>query len=404
MNSDRIRRLITGGIAGMLVLTAVGCNFEKKSTMHVEAVNSANQRWRSTRSALMLQMAQRQFDAGDLDQCEKSLTDVIAQDPDNPHAHILGGRLSLERGQLERAFHQLGLAIELNGTIAVAHYYQGIVLQRWRQFDGAYQCYKRAHECTPDDVAFVLAMAEMLVSLDRPDEAMTLLESKVIYFDQNSGIRVALAQLYLVRKDYTQAVDYYRQASMLRPDDGRLLEDLAMALVAAGRPADAAREIERLLKDSQYRDRQDLRQMLARCHMAAGELRQAKTLYGEMRDKNPRDAEVWIKLGEIAWAEGDAAGALTAANRAMSLAPRRHEGFVLAGLVWQGRGETDQAIRLFDRAAELSPTATEPMILRGIALQRAGRKDAAAAAYAEALRRQPDDTRARELLASVSVQ
>src|SRR5690606_10637224 len=120
-----------------------------------------------------------------------------------------------------------------------------------------------------------------------------------------------------------------------------------------------------------------------------------------LRSLEPDNADVWIKLGELSWVQGDLPGALTAANRAMSLAPHRHEGFLLAGLVWQRRERTEEALRLFDRAASLAPTSAEPMVMRGITLQRAGRHAAAAEAYHEALRRRPDDTRARELLASL---
>ena len=70
-------------------------------------------------------------------------------------------------------------------------------------------------------------------------------------------------------------------------------------------------------------------------------------------------------------------------------------------MVWQRRGNLNNALQMFDRAAQAAPTSTEPLILRGLSLQKAGRHAAAIEAYQEALKRQPDDPRARQLLSAV---
>jgi len=75
---------------------------------------------------------------------------------------------------------------------------------------------------------------------------------------------------------------------------------------------------------------------------------------------------------------------------------------MLAGLVWQKRKETDKALSHFDRASQLAPGETQAMILRGITLEQAGRFDAARVAYQDALKRNPEDERAKKLLAQIN--
>ena len=394
------RRIVSALVGAGAVLVLVGC--ASGPTRHEDAVNTADARWKQLRSSQFMRMAQQQFDTGDLDQAEKTLLEAISVDAANPHLHILAGRLALERGQLERAYQRLDLARELDEKLSPAAYYQGIVLQRWKKFDLALQCYEQAYELEPDNVAYLLAVGEMLVALDRSGDAVARLKDKADYFAQNAGIRAAIAQLHAMRKEYERAAWWMRQASLLAPDDAKLREDLAMLQLSAGQTDEAIESLEGLCAAEMVHERRDLFVALAAAYQQAGRPGEARKAYLKLTRANPRDADAWLALGELAWAGNDLGSALTAAQRVMAVAPKRHEGFLLAGMVWQKRGRHDDALRHFDRAARLAPHVAEPAILRGITLEQAGRLDAAAEAYAEALRRQPDDPRARTLLARVT--
>lgn len=386
-------------IGGAVVLGIAGC--QGSSTMHSKAVAAANQRWQSMHSSVIIQAAQQYFDTGDLDQAETTLLDAVDVDPNNAHLHLLAGRIALERGRLERSHGRLQRAIELDPKLAEAHYFQGIVLQRWQRFDAALDRYRRAYELRADSVAYLLAVGEILVSLDKSEEAVDLLSDKLIYFDQNAAIRVALGQLSMMRKDHTRAVAMFREALLLKPDDTTIAEELAMAQLASGQIADAIDTLDPLCQTLTIGQRPDLWCTLAGAYRQANRLSEAKAVARKLRDEAPRDVESWIRLGELAWLDQSLDEAAIAAQRAIAIAPKRYEGYMLAGMVLQSRKATTDALAMFDRAAELAPLSAEPVILRGVALQQAGKPDAATEAYEQALRRQPGDDRARSLLSAV---
>ncbi len=385
-----------------LGLLLTGCQSATK-THHAQAMDAANTRWMSARTALLLQMAQRQFDTGDLEQAEKSLNEAFNHDPKNPRLFLLGGRIALERGQLERGFRQLELASELDATLAEPPYFRGVILQRWRQFDAALEAYATAYRNEPDNAAYLMAQAEMLVSLGRHAEARQLLEPKVAYFDQNAAVRAALAHVYELEGNSAQAADYLRQAVLLQPDDLMLCEELAAMLQRSGQTADAVQQLEKLCAEPSLAQRSDLMHQLADGYLALGQLDAARAVLLQLRRRNDKDVQAWIRLGQLAWAEQDLGSTLTAAARAMALAPQRHEGYLLAALVWQTRGNREEALRLADRAAQFAGGNSEPLIVRGILLQQSGQPQAAAKAYAQALERDPGNTRVQSLLAQVSV-
>ena len=68
---------VVGRIAvALLVLLGVGC---KSTSNHEKSVIAADQRWKTMRSTLILQMAQQQFDAGDLEQAERNTQRSVAR-------------------------------------------------------------------------------------------------------------------------------------------------------------------------------------------------------------------------------------------------------------------------------------------------------------------------------------
>ncbi len=386
-----------GALLGVaVVLGAAGC-----ANRHEKSVSAANERWLSMRSAQMLALSTQQFEVGDLKQAEKTVSEALAFDPENAHLHLLAGRILLEHGKLERSYHMLDRAIELDPQLARAHYYQGLVSQRWQQYDDALSRYERAYELEADNVAYLLAVGEMLVALDRSDEALARFEEKTIYFEQNAGLREAIGQLYSMRGEHERAVDYFRQAALLRPDDLQLTEELALAQLTAGQVKEAVPLLERLCADVDHGDRAYLHRALITAYRLSGRIEDARSTCAVMTRKDPSDVEAWQLMAELAWGQEDLSAALTAAGRVCKLAPQRPQGWVMAGLVWQKRGRTDRALGHFKRGANADKTNAEAAILHGLALEDLGRPEAAAKSYRVALTRDPQDARARQLLARV---
>ena len=391
-----IRRLALGS-AILVCLLSSGC-----SNNHQDWMDAANSRWAVLRSSILLPAAENAFETGSLEQANQTLAEALSVDPKNAKLHVLSGRIALERGELERAHQWFENARTFDTENAAGHYYQGIVLQRWQRHGLARDCYQQALDLVSDNVYYLLAVAEMHVALNDVDQAVELLESKLVIFDQNAGIRLALGQLYAMKQQYEHAADCYHDAALLQPDDLQILEDLAQIRLTGGQYEEAARDLERLINEPTHADRLNLRRQLATCYLKLGQNAQARQTLIEVTRKDRKDADSWVRLSEMAWAEQDVSSTLVAANRAIALAPRQHKGYLLAGMVWHKRQHFDQAVRMFDQAAELAPDNSLPLVLRGMALEEDGKVDEAVRSYQQALNRQPNDQRALRLLAQLS--
>jgi len=391
------RKLQTAALATFTLLVITGCQTGK---YHEEAVNAANDRWLSLRTGLKLKLAQQQFDTGDLKQAKSTLTEALSVDPTNAHLYVLAGRISLEEGRLERAYKQLELAIKHDEDLPDPHYYQGIILQRWQQFGRATEAYRNAYDREKDNAAYLLAMSEMLVADDKRDEALSLLLDRMQYFDQNAGIRVAIGRLYVMQKQFEEAVKYLEYASLMRPEDVQLREELGLAQVGAGHYTDAIHTIERLLKEEDLPNRETLERSLAEVYRLARMNEQARSMYRKLAYANEGDVDLWRKLAETSWEIGDASGTLAAAQQMIRLSPETVDGYLLGGLAWQKKQRLDRALEMFELAVDRSADDdNRALLLRGIALEKADRLQEAADMYTQALERQPGDQRARRLQA-----
>jgi len=393
----RVVRLFTYALVGLIVLGFSGCS----TGQHGRNVEEANKRINTQRANIMLPLAIEQFETGDLDEALRTTSEALRNDPGNAAFHILAGRIAMEQGKLERGLHLLDRAIELNPGLPDAHYYRGIVFQRWQRIDEARQCYQRAYDLESDQPAYLLAVAEMLVASDLADEALQMIESKLIYFEYKPGLNAAVGGLYMMRRDFAKAIEYLYEAHMLEPDDARMLEQLAMAELAAGQANQAVRHLEQLTRDPVNSHRNDLRRTLASAYLRSGRIGDSRDIYKRMTRKDPSDVESWINLGEIAWRGGDIASTLVAANQVMNYAPQRPAGYLLAGLVWQKRNQHDRALTFFEKAYAAAPDNDMVVLLKGIAHQYVGDRQQAFLAFMEAMRRNPNNDRARQLLSHI---
>ena len=425
----------TPGTLAITLITALsalvllgGCS--SKQGQHAKWVNEADARWRAMRATALLDMAEDQFDSGQLDQAESTIRDASSIAPDNAEIYLLAGRIALENGLLERAYLHFTTCVEKStpeedpeqepaptpeaqhaelikalrsegSYVADAFYFRAVVLQRWQRRDEALSDYEMAAELDPEHPRRVLAVAETLVELDRVDEAAALLEEKKFFFDQNAACRALLGHIQNLRGQYGLAVENFREAALLDPENTRIQEELAFAQIRQQEWAQAATTLNGLTGQAEHAHRDDLWRALARAEGEAGRHDEARDILVNLTRRNPGEVADWIRLGELCWKMEDLGGALIAANRTVDLAPRRHEGYLLAGLVWQKRERPHEALQMFDAAADAAPTNATPVILRGIALQQSDRLAAAAEAYREALKRDPNDPRAAKLLAQL---
>jgi tetratricopeptide (TPR) repeat protein len=331
------------------------------------------------KAATAYDMAHQAYLAGDLDKALKQIDNSIALNDEVVKSHLLRGRILQEMSDFQGALQALAAAIELDDQCHEAHYFQGIIYERIADQPNAVTAYMEAAEIAPSNPQYAIAVAEVLIDLNRIPEAQQFLEREGSSYQHSAGVAQTLGHIALMQDDARAAVEYFEKARLLAPENQDIMEDLVGAQMAVGKFAEAEYTLTQLLAIEGNETRRDLLHQKARCLLAVDRPVEARdvllVLTGD--DAGQSDVDAWVELGNVAYKLGDMARLRTASARVVALAPDRFEGYLLRGLWERRQGQPARALKSLSRAVQLREGDVTPLIVMGIVQRELGDNAAA---------------------------
>jgi Flp pilus assembly protein TadD len=380
----------------LLTLATAGCQNPKQKNS-----KEANARWNRARASVLCSLAKDQYKAGSFDKCRKTVTDALKMDPMNAQLRILSARLAIEQGQLELAERELEHARKYAPNDPDGYYLAGVIYQRWQKPERAYEFYTAASDKAPIELSYLLARAEMLVDLERSEEALTMLQGKVVYFENSAAIRDAVGQLLMQSRKYHDAVDMFRQASVLEEQELGFKERLGLALYYEKNYAEAADVLGKLIAKDRYTQRGDLLAALGESQLQTNKPREARQTFESATQADASNAKAWLGLGRAAMDCKDYRRAELALKKAQSLDTASAETHLMFGYLRLRQKRMKDALASFHKASTLDPKDSVSVCMMGYVYEKAGRSDLAVKYYGKALKLKPDDQLASKLMAGV---
>jgi tetratricopeptide (TPR) repeat protein len=381
----------------LLVLAiATGCSDSEKKAKEQSAL-----RWNQARASVLFGLASDQYKTGNFDPARKTVNEALRIDPDSARLRILSAKLAIEKGSLELAEKELERARQIDPKNPEADYLAGVVYQRWQRPDQAYSFYSSACDKNPNELAYLLAKSEMLVVMDRREEALHLLQDRVVYFEHSAVIRDAVGQLLVQFKRYKEAATILQEASILANDDPGIREHLGLAEYFAGQYRDATVTLSGLLSKDAYAKRADLWLACGRSQLEIAKLRDARQSLETAVQLDGSNASAWLALGRCAMELKDYRRADLSLRRAQAMDPDNGQARLMMGYLQLRQHKLNEALSSFQRASKLEASDTTSLCMVGYTLQKLGRQEEAARYYARALKISPGDDMAKKLMASV---
>jgi tetratricopeptide (TPR) repeat protein len=144
-------------------------------------------------------------------------------DPHFPRVHETLGEVLLRRAALSEAIPVLRTALQVDPYSWYGHYLLGNALARRRLWKSAYDEFALAVDMGPDEPLSWLMCGEMLLHLDRLDEAERYL-NKALQLDPEMSEAAADIGLVCTRRgDRERALEYFDRALSLEPDNRKAL-------------------------------------------------------------------------------------------------------------------------------------------------------------------------------------
>ncbi len=306
--------------------TLTGCSSGPTQT------EEATARWNAARAATLAQLATDQLEAGQLAEARETCDAALVVDQTLPAVHLLSARVALEEDDLQGASASLqrcGMLAPADAVAAEMHHLAGTIAGRWEQADEAVRRHRAAVALWPQEPNYLVGLAEALIDAERAPEAEAALMANLHRFQGEASVFDALGQVLSVQGRPADAAEMYRRASVYAPDDTDVRERQALAQLAAGDGAAAARTLRRLLDEVDGRP--SLHIALGEAYLSERDAERAEAAFRQATRLDRQSFAAWAGLTKSLLASNDANAAVMAATRAVATA---------------GTGERDNALLL----------------------------------------------------------
>jgi len=288
-------------------------------------------------------------------------TDTLAKNPDAWMAHTNLGLVFASRGHYDQAMGHYRRAIELKPDHAEAHNDLGVALERVSRVDEAHASYRRALQLRPDYAEAHYNMGNSLAGPGRLDEAVGHFRQAVKAAPGHAAACNSLGLALKLQGRIDEAISYYRRAVEIDPDYTDTRNNLGSALAQRGEMEEAISQFQIVL--DMRADDEEARFNLALALNLQGKLTESLRQFKWLLESNPNHVAALVKVAQVlvALPNGDAndlAEAVDFAKRAAELTGYRDtEVLVALADSYAAAGRSQDAVSAAQKALSLAARA-----------------------------------------------
>lgn len=184
---------------------------------------------------------------GDLAECERNVDELLDINPDCAQGLFLKGELLRDRNETVAAISPLMRALQLRPDDVLTATALARALSSSKQFDAALAVLRHIEDSHPDHVDVARALADVLVNLKRPAEAVVCAQRALAKDAGDADVHCILGLAYNQQWELEKAEHHGRRAVELEPDNGPHHSNLAIILRTRGKHQESLECFERAL-------------------------------------------------------------------------------------------------------------------------------------------------------------
>lgn len=200
------------------------------------------------RSVLVYNRAQILAAQGDHGAALRDYEEVIARDPEYGDYYFERATVYRAAGQFREALADYGTSIQLSPPFHEAHYNRADVLRELDRDDDALRDLDYALELEPDHVDSLVNRVDLLLAIDAAGRASADIEHGLSLDPVNANLLTAQGSLRAEAGDIDGAYQSYTAALREDPAFTAAWANRAVLLYTAGRPAEAADDLDQAIK------------------------------------------------------------------------------------------------------------------------------------------------------------
>jgi tetratricopeptide (TPR) repeat protein len=254
-------------------------------------------------------------------------------------------------------------------------------------YEAALACYDRLLQDRPRDLDLLFDRAELLVLLDRKEDALRGYAQIVEVDAANRRAWYERANLLFGLDRLPEAVDALKESLRIDPTKTGDIVSKAEQLRRDGHPSEAVALFQAILDVNPAETRAVLG--LGDALLGLGDSEGAEALFSQALGKNPQNATIVFRKGELLERKGRWGAAIQYYNRAIALKWNFVSPWLSKAKILIDHGRASEALECFDKVASFDPEDVEAWAGKARAHGVLGDREAAAAALQQAERLDP---------------
>ncbi len=267
--------------------------------------------------------------------------------------------------------------------------------------------FERVLQLQPDDVAALVWLGDVNLSLGRPDAAEPLFAKALALQPASLSARFGLGRVALARQDYQRAVEQLEDVLARDPEAAGAHYPLSMAYRGLGRtelaelhlrqreeheilPADPLMvELDELIESPQAYESRGIRALNREAWA------EAEALFRKGLALDAANPALRHRLGTALYMQGNQRGAREEFEAVVKSTPDHRMAQYSLGVLLQADGRHAEAAERFTIALRSRPSYTEARLRLAVSLRKSGRVRESLSQYEQVLAASPDSTEAR---------
>lgn len=303
-------------------------------------------------------LGQALLESGAPERAVEALEEAVRLQPTWGEAWCSLARAQQAMGNLEDAAVSAEKAVGLNTNSIVPLLLRGEIALDAGDFETAQNKAHTALELDPIHPRALHLMGRILLSMDKPEEAISFLEQAASVSDNPLPLWIARAKALYESKGALVALDAWLNLAERYPSDAEVLAALSEAQMEAGQSEASLESAEQALHaegEIPLHVQARLHYLLGRCARRQGQLDRAVHHLSIGVQSAPDNLEGFLELGHAHQDRREFSQAYQVYKRAMSICGKDHRPYYYAGVALKENKDYLEAEAMLRQAVELSP-------------------------------------------------
>ncbi len=312
---------------------------------------------------------QAELAIGNLNASQRYLERSLKLQPERIDAHRALGIVLLRKKLYGKAQHEFERVLSSRPNDFTSRYSMGVSLLLQNRPARALKEFFKARQLNSSSIVLLTSMLEAYLKLNQETEASSTLAELDRRLSDHDADRMRLAAFLVSQKFYDLSVEEFERLKEDHPNSLDLSYDLALAYHKAGRQADAAALLRKVLSQ---REDPELENLLGDVEQKAGKQDAAVAAFKRAMELAPKDEDYRYDYAQSLENSGELDEALQVFAAGINDNPQAVKLWLGLGGSYYLAGRYDKAVQVLLHASQIAPRAPEPYVLLGVAYDAAG--------------------------------